>query len=205
MSLQYCFPGLPPPFGQLNNQNIIIIVLQGLGLLACSGSEFIFWNLWIYWTVGRIPWTGDQPDARPLPIQDNTTQKNVDTHSCLKRDSKPRSQFSSGRRQYVPQTAWDLGPAKTLTITTKIRITRPKPELKHEKMKNCLSPKSCVTMWLIWRELPTQYVQLECTMCPCTNKYQLHQRVQSLYVSGSSDNTSKFHKQTLMTFWQPQN
>jgi hypothetical protein len=23
-------------------------------------------------TVGRSPWTGDQPDARLLPIQDNT-------------------------------------------------------------------------------------------------------------------------------------
>jgi len=25
-----------------------IIVFQGLGLLACSGSELIFWSLWIY-------------------------------------------------------------------------------------------------------------------------------------------------------------
>jgi hypothetical protein len=38
---------------------------------ACSGSE-------VYestWTFGRTPWTGDQPDARPLPTQDNTIQK----------------------------------------------------------------------------------------------------------------------------------
>jgi len=27
------------------------------------------------WTFGRTPWTGDQPDARPLPKQDSTTQK----------------------------------------------------------------------------------------------------------------------------------
>jgi len=26
----------------------IIIVFWGLGLLACSSSELIFWNLWIY-------------------------------------------------------------------------------------------------------------------------------------------------------------
>jgi hypothetical protein len=25
------------------------------------------------WTVGGTPWTGDQPDAGPLPTQDNTT------------------------------------------------------------------------------------------------------------------------------------
>jgi amino acid transporter len=24
-------------------------------------------------TIGRTPWPGDQPDARPLPAQDNTT------------------------------------------------------------------------------------------------------------------------------------
>jgi hypothetical protein len=24
-------------------------------------------------TLGRTPWPGDQPDARPLPTQDNTT------------------------------------------------------------------------------------------------------------------------------------
>jgi hypothetical protein len=42
---------------------------------ACSDSEFNFWTLWIFWIVGRTPWMGDQPDARPLPTQDNTTQR----------------------------------------------------------------------------------------------------------------------------------
>jgi hypothetical protein len=54
------------------------------------------------WTFGRTPWTGDQPDARPLPTQDNTTQKNADIRPCLEQDSNPRSQRSSGRRRYVP-------------------------------------------------------------------------------------------------------
>jgi len=34
----------------------------------------------LFWTFGRTPWTGDQPDARHLPIQDSITQKNKDTH-----------------------------------------------------------------------------------------------------------------------------
>jgi hypothetical protein len=34
----------------------------------------------------------------------NTIQKNADTHPCLEWDSNPRSQCSSGRRQYVIQT-----------------------------------------------------------------------------------------------------
>jgi len=44
---------------------------------------------------------GDQPDARPLPTQVNTTQKNADTHPCLEH-----------RRQFVPQTARPLGPTR---------------------------------------------------------------------------------------------
>jgi len=56
----------------------------------------------LLWTFGRTPWTGDQPGARPLPIQDNTTQKNPDTHSCPERNSSPRSQCSGCRRQYMP-------------------------------------------------------------------------------------------------------
>jgi hypothetical protein len=53
-------------------------------------------------TFSRTPWTGDQPDSRPLPTQDNTTQKHADTHPCTKQDSNLRSQCSSGRRQYLP-------------------------------------------------------------------------------------------------------
>jgi len=55
---------------------------------------------------------GDRPDARPLLTQDNT-QKNADTQTCLEWDLNPRSQFSSGRIQYVTQTARPLGPAFT--------------------------------------------------------------------------------------------
>jgi hypothetical protein len=46
--------------------------------MACSDSEFNFRNLWIYF--GRSPWAGDQLDARPLPAQDSTTQKNSNTY-----------------------------------------------------------------------------------------------------------------------------
>jgi hypothetical protein len=53
-------------------------------------------------TFGRTPWTGDRPDARPLPTQDNTTHKNADTHPCLEWDSNTRYRCSSGRRQYLP-------------------------------------------------------------------------------------------------------
>jgi hypothetical protein len=39
-------------------------------------------------TVGRTPWTGDQPVARPLL----THRIDAHRHSCLKLDSKPRPQ-----------------------------------------------------------------------------------------------------------------
>jgi hypothetical protein len=36
-----------------------------------------FFSFLILYTVGRTPWTGDQPVARPLPTQNNT---NTETH-----------------------------------------------------------------------------------------------------------------------------
>jgi hypothetical protein len=52
--------------------------------------------------LGRTPWPEDQPDARPLLTQDNTTQKHADTRPCPKQDLNLWSQCSSGRRQYLP-------------------------------------------------------------------------------------------------------
>jgi hypothetical protein len=43
------------------------------------GPQLLFHFLDIY-TVGRIPWMGDQPLSRPLPTQDNTnTSKRTQT------------------------------------------------------------------------------------------------------------------------------
>jgi hypothetical protein len=62
---------------------------------------------------------GDQSDARPLSTQDNTTHKNAYTLPCLERDSNLRSQCSSGRREFVPQTAQPLGPVSTVVTYLK--------------------------------------------------------------------------------------
>jgi hypothetical protein len=62
----------------------------------------------IFSTVGRTPWTGDQPVARPLPTHRTTQTQNKHTHSkypCPRWDSNPRSQRPSKRRQFRPQTA----------------------------------------------------------------------------------------------------
>jgi hypothetical protein len=59
--------------------------------MVCSDSEFNFSEFVNLWTFGRTPWTGVQPDARPLPTQDNTTQKNAGTHPCLEQDSNPQT------------------------------------------------------------------------------------------------------------------
>jgi hypothetical protein len=43
--------------------------------MACFDSEFSLLKfITLFWTFGRTPLTGNQPGARPLPIQDNTTQ-----------------------------------------------------------------------------------------------------------------------------------
>jgi hypothetical protein len=51
-----------------------------------------------YYTVGRTPWTGHQPVARPPPIH----RINAHIHPCLEWDSNPRSQCSCGRRRFMP-------------------------------------------------------------------------------------------------------
>jgi len=53
----------------------------------------------LFWTSDRIPWTGDQPDARPLPTHSTTQHRKTRTYiPCLEWDSHPRSRCSSGRR-----------------------------------------------------------------------------------------------------------
>jgi hypothetical protein len=57
-----------------------------------------FFSFSILYTVGRTPWTGDQPVARPLPTHRTTQTQNKCTqygHPCLELDSNPRSRRSS--------------------------------------------------------------------------------------------------------------
>jgi hypothetical protein len=71
--------------------------------LSIYRSTALCWTLatfslsWSFYTVGRTPWTGDQPFARSPPAH-NTAQ----THPNLKWDSNPRSQCSRERRQFMP-------------------------------------------------------------------------------------------------------
>jgi len=67
--------------------------------VVCYEAEFNFSEFFNLWAFGRTPWKGDQPDARPLPTQGNTTKKNVDTYPYLERDSNQQSQRSSCQRQ----------------------------------------------------------------------------------------------------------
>jgi hypothetical protein len=61
------------------------------------GRHFLrFLNL-VFSTVGRTPWTGGRPIARPLPPQDSITQEVEDKHLCLEQDSNSRSQCPSGQ------------------------------------------------------------------------------------------------------------
>jgi hypothetical protein len=95
-----------------------------------SVQNFNFLNLMnLFGHFGKTPWTGNQPDEMPLPTQDNTTQKNADTHPCLECDLNPRSQCSSGRRQHVPQTARPLGPASVSNLVGKYKCNWDKSSL----------------------------------------------------------------------------
>jgi hypothetical protein len=62
--------------------------------VTSSDSELLM-KVLIISVCDRTPCTGDQPVARPVPPQDVTAQQDEGKHSCLERDSKPRSQHAS--------------------------------------------------------------------------------------------------------------
>jgi hypothetical protein len=58
---------------------VVAAVFQALGLLACSGSEFIFWNLWIYGHLVRLLGRGVTP-MQGLYLHRTTQHKKTRTH-----------------------------------------------------------------------------------------------------------------------------
>jgi hypothetical protein len=77
---------------------LLIFTLHGLGHLHYSETELTSETLNSFRYFGRTSWTGDRALAKPLPAQNSTTQKNMDTHPCPERDSNPRSPLSRGQR-----------------------------------------------------------------------------------------------------------
>jgi hypothetical protein len=70
----------------------LLIMLSWIRIRPSDLFRFRIWLLKLmnlFWTFGRTPWTGDQPYARPLPTQDNTTKKK-------------RGHASSGNRTHDP-------------------------------------------------------------------------------------------------------
>jgi hypothetical protein len=43
----------------------------------------LFFSFLILYTVGRIPWSGDQPVARPLPTHRTAQTRNERMHTCM--------------------------------------------------------------------------------------------------------------------------
>jgi hypothetical protein len=77
--------------------------------ISICGSSALCWALAAFQslnpihTVGRIPWTGDQRVARPLPRRITTqTQKKRTQTSMPPVGFELRPQCSSGRRQFMP-------------------------------------------------------------------------------------------------------
>jgi hypothetical protein len=60
---------------------------QCISLLSMAQQPFVWpWPLFsslILYTVGRAPWTGDQPVARPLPIHRTTQTQNKRTQMSV--------------------------------------------------------------------------------------------------------------------------
>jgi hypothetical protein len=85
----------------------------------------LFFSFLILYTIGRTPWTGDQPVAMQLPTYRTTQTEDKRTQTSMPWwDSNPRSQLSSERRQFMPQTARPLWWAYKYYYRTKIPNVR---------------------------------------------------------------------------------
>jgi hypothetical protein len=66
-----------------------VVAISHLLTSSLSGSTALLlglglsFSLLIYYTVGRTPWTGDQPVARPLPTHRTTQTKNKSTQTSM--------------------------------------------------------------------------------------------------------------------------
>jgi hypothetical protein len=101
------------PSGPMTTDRTILPFVQRLNSCLCSTYSFIleillsllwlyspllglrsFFSFLILYIVGRIPWTGEQPVARPLPtqrtIQTHIQKKEKHKHPCLEWYSNPR-------------------------------------------------------------------------------------------------------------------
>jgi hypothetical protein len=63
------------PLHFTSETSFLLLKLYGSDFIACSISELNFFELYESVTFDKTSWTSDQPVARSLPTQDNTTQK----------------------------------------------------------------------------------------------------------------------------------
>jgi hypothetical protein len=69
-------------------------------------GPWLLFSFLILYKVGRTPWTGISPSqGRYLHTEQHKHRINAHRHPCLEWDSNPRSQCSSGRREFMPWTA----------------------------------------------------------------------------------------------------
>jgi hypothetical protein len=70
------------------NRTVYIINIYVLVHVTCSNSRLLL-KLWNSSTFPRTPWKEDQPDARPVPPQNSTIQKDEDNTSI------PQAEFET--------------------------------------------------------------------------------------------------------------
>jgi hypothetical protein len=58
---------------------LVLVLLHGLGPLACAHSVLINSEIWILQTVGMTPYAGDQPVEMPVPTEENTNTEETRT------------------------------------------------------------------------------------------------------------------------------
>jgi hypothetical protein len=110
-------------------KKIIIIINSKVGRHGLFRIKILTSEIYeSVWKFGRTPWTGDQPDARPLSTQDNKTQKNADTHPLPRAGFEPTIPVFGRSKTVRALIARPLGPAvKKIFTEIETRVKRCTP------------------------------------------------------------------------------
>jgi hypothetical protein len=80
-------------------------------LVKNRGNFYFTLNTNPFRYFGRTPWTGDRPNARPLPTQDSAIQKNADITFIPRAGIESTIPVFERSKTYALYTAQPLGPA----------------------------------------------------------------------------------------------
>jgi hypothetical protein len=106
-------------------------------------------------TVGRTPWTADQPYLKAdTSTGQHKQRRNADKHPCLEWDSNTQTQRLSGRR-YFMQRLWSasfFSELKVVELTINLQSSLKSPVTSPHTLFSTADPQYICRIWIIGYE-----------------------------------------------------